>query len=230
MKLSVIIPTFNEEKCISETLQDLLANHSPDEVIVVDGGSSDRTVTLLSSRTEAERREGSIRVISTEKGRSKQMNVGAEQATGDIFLFLHADTKLPIGGLERIKEAIGEGARAGRFRMKFDSKKWILKLYESYTRFQCFSYGDQGFFVKRDLFEQLDGFSEGVPFEDLEFYKRLREITKPRILKGEVITSARRFLEVGCLRQKFINMFLVTLYYLGWDVLPAKEKVYQDIR
>src|SRR5258706_8952619 len=225
MKLTVIIPTFNEEKCIEETLKDLFESHVPDEVIIADGGSSDRTVELVRQMGTS-----TIRLLSIGKGRAKQMNHGAKEATGDIFLFLHADTKLPTGGLEKIKEGIGKGAQAGRFQMRFDSKKWILKLYESYTRFQCFSYGDQGFFIQRDLFEELKGFREDVPFEDLEFYKRLRTIVKPMILKDKVVTSARRFLEVGCLKQKFINMFLVTLYYLGWNVLPAKEKVYQDIR
>jgi len=221
MKISIIIPTFNEEKTIHETLKNLLAFHRPDEVIVVDGGSTDQTVSLASEWTT---------VIQTSKGRAHQMNIGVGQAKGDILLFLHADTILPSGGLETIRKRISEGCRAGRFRMKFDDRRWLLRFYESYTRFHFFSYGDQAFFVTREFFQKLDGFNEIVPFEDIDFYKRLRTVTKPVIIKDPVTTSARRFCGVGCLKQKFINLFLVALYYAGFDVFRMKVKLYPEIR
>ena len=221
MKISIIIPTFNEEKTIHETLKNLLAFHRPDEVIVVDGGSTDQTVSLASEWTT---------VIQTSKGRAHQMNIGVGQAKGDILLFLHADTILPSGGLETIRKRISEGCRAGRFRMKFDDRRWLLRFYESYTRFHFFSYGDQAFFVTREFFQKLDGFNEIVPFEDIDFYKRLRTVTKPVIIKDPVTTSARRFCGVGCLKQKFINLFLVALYYAVFDVFRMKVKLYPEIR
>ncbi|MBI4358135.1 MAG: glycosyltransferase family 2 protein, partial [Candidatus Omnitrophica bacterium] len=268
--VSVIVPTYNEESVIHSTLEDLFSRHHPNQVIVVDGGSNDRTVELVlgfskmsqtaspfppqgvggsvqnrALRTDPPRflaemgedrgggenirqsphpslpphseavprrsvrcvrRQGgkesvgqivpgtvTITVLHSIKGRAFQMNVGARHATGDVLLFLHADTRLPDNGLEQIKEVIGQGARAGRFRMKFDNRKRLLRLYETYTRFHFFSYGDQGFFVARELFEKLGGFDETVPFEDIDFYQRLRRMTKPVIIQDPVVTSARRF-------------------------------------
>jgi len=125
--------------------------------------------------------------------------------------------------------------RSQRKRNKSSCKKsrkrdFLLKLFAFHTRFPFFSYGDQAFFVTRDLFEEMKGFSEEAPFEDIEFYKRLSKITRPQIIKMPVITSARRFLKIGRLRQKWINLVLVALYYFGIDVMPLKKKVYQDMR
>lgn len=220
-KISVIIPTYNEESGIQATLKNLCSYHCPDEVIVVDGGSTDQTVLITSQWAK---------VIQSRKGRAHQMNQGAKLASGDIFLFLHADTKLPEKALVLIKEEIHKGARAGRFRMKFDNRSWLLRFYETYTRFHFFSYGDQGFFVTRALFEKLGGFDESVSFEDIDFYKRLRKLTQPAIIRDPVTTSARRFLQMGCLRQKLINLFLVALYYSGFNVLNMKEKLYPEVR
>lgn len=221
LKISVIIPTYNEEKVIHGTLEDLFMRHSPDEVIVVDGGSQDKTVSIA--------REWA-KVIRSVKGRAQQMNTGASLATGDIFLFLHADTKLPSTGILKIREAVQKGALSGRFRMRFDERRRLFRFYESYTRFQFFSYGDQAFFVQKEIFKLLGGYRGDVPFEDIDFYQRLRRITKPVILKEAVVTSARRFSQVGCLRQKFINIFLVSLYRIGLDVFQTKEKLYPEIR
>lgn len=221
MKISVIIPTYNEEKSIHATLEHLLTFHKPDEVIVVDGGSTDQTIGLASEW---------VPVVRSSKGRAHQMNIGAARAKGDVLLFLHADTMLPPEGLERIKQNIENGVQAGRYRMRFDDRRWVLRFYETHTRFHFFSYGDQGFFVTKELFQKLGGFNESVPFEDIDFYKRVRQVTKPVIVKSPVVTSARRFCGVGCLRQKFINLFLVGLYYAGFNVLGMKEKLYPDIR
>jgi len=222
VKISVIVPTLNEEGLIADCLSDLVKNHAPDELIVADGGSVDRTLEIASRFA---------RVLKTQRGRALQMNKGAKEAKGDGFLFLHADTKLPPKGLEMVRCLITKKmCQAGRFRMRFDQEDFLLRLYSYHTRFHCFSYGDQAFFLTRNIFEEMEGFSERVPFEDIDFYKRLRKLTRPLIIKSPVTTSARRFLKVGKLHQKWINLALVSLYYLGVDVLPFKEKVYQDVR
>ncbi len=220
VKISVIIPTYNEANTIVATLKALRAQH-PDEILVADGGSEDQTAALALSFA---------RVLHTDKGRAKQMNCGALEAEGDVLLFLHADTQLPPNGLETIRCLMAAGKEAGRFRLRFDEKNWRLQLFASYTRLHCFSYGDQAFFVTRDLFEKLGGYRDNVPFEDVDFYTRLRKISKPVIIPEPVITSARRFTGAGCWRQKCINLFLVGLYAMGFPIAGLKKSLYPDIR
>lgn len=169
-------------------------------------------------------------VIASPKGRARQMNEGAKNASGDILLFLHADTRLPEKGVSKIKEVVRQGVKAGRFRMRFDDRRCLLRFYETYTQFHFFSYGDQAFFAARELFENLGGFRENVPFEDIDFYKRLRQVTNPVIIRKAVTTSARRFIQNGCVTQKLVNLFLVVLYYAGCNVFNAKRKLYPEIR
>ncbi|PIQ86046.1 MAG: glycosyl transferase [Candidatus Omnitrophica bacterium CG11_big_fil_rev_8_21_14_0_20_45_26] len=222
MKISIIIPALNEAKSIQQTLVCVAKQLQNDQLIVVDGGSSDQTVALAKPYAS---------VIAAPRGRAAQMNAGARAASGDVLLFLHADTLLPANGLALIRAAFENAAcEAGRFRMQFDDKNWLLEFYQLHTRFHFFSYGDQAFFVKRPLFEQLKGFREDVPFEDIDFYKRLRMVAKPCIIRASVVTSARRFRAMGSTGQKLINLWLVTLYYLGFNVLPLKQKLYPDIR
>ena len=221
MKISVIIPAFNEEKTISATLEDLCIRHAPDEVIVADGGSTDRTREL--ARRWA-------RVVLSPKGRARQLNAGAREAQGDILLFLHADTRLPAAGLEKVREAAGSGVEGGRFRMKFDEDGGLLRFYSRYTRFHFFSYGDQGFFVRRVLFWDLGGYREDVPFEDIDFYHRLQRQTTPVILPDAVVTSARRFRQIGAVRQKLLNVLLVSLHFFGLDVRGLQKRLYPEVR
>jgi len=221
MKISIIIPTLNEESTILRTLSDLMRRRGNYEILVVDGGSSDRTVAIASEFTT---------VISTSRGRAHQMNVGAARATGEAFLFLHADTLLPKNGLTLVREAMARGSEAGRFRLEFDNDRWLLKIFAAYTRFHIFSYGDQGFFISKGLFRQMDGFRADVSFEDVDFYRRLRKVTKPQIIGQPVVTSARRFMKTGSLKQKFINLWLVGLYYLGFNIFSLKDRFYSDVR
>lgn len=221
MKISVILPVYNEEHAIRSTLENLIARHHPDEVLVVDGGSSDRTAALASEWA---------RVVASPKGRARQLNAGAREASGDLYLFLHADTRLPENGLEKIRETIRQGNSAGRFRMRFDENHWLLKTYSFYTRFHSFSYGDQGFFVTRRLFEEIGGYREDAPFEDIDFYKRMRRHAKSVIIRSSVVTSARRFSQMGLVRQKLINFVLVGLHGLGLDVRGLQKRLYPDVR
>ncbi len=221
LKISIIIPALNEEAIIGQTLQ-RLAYQKPDEIIVADGGSKDGTIKIAKDFAA---------VISAPRGRARQMNAGARIATGDILVFLHVDTELPSNALEKILSIIRQGqAKAGKFRLRFRPETLRLKLYASYTRFQFFSYGDQAFFVRKDLFDTMGGFREDVPFEDIDFYTRLRKKTKPVILPDLVITSTRRFQKVGIAKQKWINFWLVLLYYLGVDIRHLKECWYADVR
>lgn len=221
-RISIIIPAYNEASVIQETLQHLLSQKKDiHELIVVDGGSTDQTRALASVYAD---------VYLSDKGRANQMNFGAQKSTGDVLLFVHADTLLPQDALQLIKKTILKGYKSGRFLMRFDSERLSLRLFASYTRLACFSYGDQCFFVTRNIYNQLEGYRHDVPFEDVDFYSRLRKIDKPIILKKKVITSARRFLKTGSMKQKWINLLLVGMVYFGFDIRNIKEKLYPDIR
>lgn len=214
-KISIIVPTFNEEDNIESLLLDLTRRHTPCELIVADCGSRDRTVEIASRYAH---------VVRSEKGRAVQMNTGAAAATGDILLFLHADTRLPENAPAKIREALGrKGKNSGRFRMSFGHPHPLLRFYEFQTRFHLFSYGDQGFFVRKKLFQELGGFRVDVPFEDIDFYRRLRKRETPVIIQDPVITSPRRFLQTGVVKQKLINISLATMYYLGFDVQTIRK-------
>lgn len=223
--ISVIIPTFNEEQSIESTLVDLAKHHHPDEVIVADGGSQDKTAQIASKYA---------RVLNTEKGRAVQMNAGAAASGGNILLFLHADTKLPEAALLKIREALeGRRKNSGRFRMSFGHSHPLLRFYEFQTRFHFFSYGDQGFFVRKELFQKLGGFDVGAPFEDIDFYRRLLKMEKPVIIKDPVITSPRRFLRNGIVKQRFVNIALATMYFSGFKpqaIWRFKRAWYKDVR
>jgi len=224
-RISVIIPTFNEEQSIESTLVDLVKHHHPDEVIVADGRSQDRTAEIASKYA---------RVLNTEKGRAVQMNAGAAAAVGNILLFLHADTRLPRGALLKIREALKNRRKnSGRFRMSFSHPHPLLRFYEYQTRFHFFSYGDQGFFVRKELFQKLGGFSVDVPFEDIDFYRRLLKMEKPVIIRDPVITSPRRFLQNGIVKQKFLNIALAAMYFSGFNqqaIRQFQRAWYKDIR
>ncbi len=158
------------------------------------------------------------------QGPRQANDAGAKQAAGEIFLFLRSDTRLPARGLSKIREAMEVGTAAGRFTMRFDHSHWLLKLFALYTRLSCFSYGDQGFFVRRDVFQHLAGFREDIPFEDVDFYKRLSAVTRPVILKDPVVTSAQRFLEGSGKREKWLRFLLVGLHYMGFKISHLKHK------
>ncbi|MBI4352943.1 MAG: TIGR04283 family arsenosugar biosynthesis glycosyltransferase [Candidatus Omnitrophica bacterium] len=224
-RVSVIIPALDEEQSIGPALVDLAERHRPDEVIVVDGGSRDRTVEIASRYA---------RVLNAEKGRAFQMNAGAAAASGDILLFLHADTRLPPAALLKIREALREGRKhSGRFRMSFGHPHPLLRFYAFQTRFHFFSYGDQGFFVRKVLFQKMGGFDEEAPLEDVDFYRRLLKIETPVIIRDPVITSPRRFLQNGVVKQKLINAALAAMVYAGFgkEALRGFQRAwYKDVR
>lgn len=225
MKVSVIIPVLGEEETISSALEDLVNNHDPDEIIVVDGGSNDNSCEIANKHAK---------LFHSKPGRAVQMNEGAKYSNGEILLFLHADTKLPREAIQRIRETLScNKINSGRFELNFDVKHPMLQFYAYFTRFHLFSYGDQGLFIKKELFEKLGGFRENVPFEDIDFYGRLLNYEKPVILNTCVTTSARRFLKKGIIKQGIIDVVFFLICLLGLNnrlVLPLKKWLYADIR
>jgi glycosyltransferase involved in cell wall biosynthesis len=246
MRVAVVVPALNEEAALRLTLPAALA--VADELVVSDGGSADGTI-------EVARRLGA-RVVSGPAGRGGQLNRGAAATSAEILLFLHADTTLPGGALEAIRQAVagrpatrGEAvagrpatargetaagaALGGAFLVRFDAESpllrlgaWLINLRTRLTRLPL---GDQAHFVTREAFEQLGGYRDWPILEDLDFAWRLRRRGRLAILGLRVTTGARRFVELGVLRTVATNWLIWSLFLLG--VSPRRlARLYSQIR
>ena len=211
--ISIIIPVLNEEEIIAHLVRYLLkvdTNHIK-EVIVVDGGSDDRSVSEAS-------KAGAIVIEANQTGRAIQMNKGAQKATGDILYFLHADTYPPNNFCLAITNAVQKGYDAGCFRLSFDQNHPLLDFYAWCTRFRfdAFRFGDQSLFVKRDTFQTLGGFDARMDImEDFEIIKRLKQHYSFILLPQAVTTSARRYQNNGVIKLQLIFIVIFSLYNLG---------------
>ncbi len=216
-KITMIIPVLNEAENIEATLSKLI-NNTDVELIVVDGGSSDRTVEIVQNLN--------IKIIFSERsGRANQMNLGASVANGNILIFLHADTNLPINYQEIVKEILSRSkVVVGAFQLKIDSKNKSLRLVELMvnwrSRFFSLPYGDQAIFLKKSIFEELGGYSDLPIMEDFELIQRLKRRGKIKIASAEVITSSRRWEKLGVFKTTLINQLVIIGYYLG--ISPTK--------
>jgi hypothetical protein len=215
-KISIIIPALNEAATIGRTLSHLDGVDDL-EVIVVDGGSIDATVELARSR--------GVQVIQSKPGKAIQMNTGAAAATGDILVFLHADTLLPEGFSHQIVATLNQkDVAAGAFRLSIDSPAAGIRFIESManlrSRFLRLPYGDQALFMKKSLFDQIGCFPQMQIMEDFMLVRRLKQRGKIVIVPKAVVTSPRRWLHLGILKTWIINQVIIIAYYLG---LPSER-------
>jgi rSAM/selenodomain-associated transferase 2 len=225
----VIIPVFDEADMINAAIRSLKEIKYDDavEMIVVDGDSSGSTVNCITE-------PGALRLTS-EKGRAIQMNLGAAHASGDMLLFLHADTILPEKGFEKIKEVMANGKYvAGAFNYAIESRHRFLRhiYYTSYLRSRItrIAYGDQAIFIRKDYFDKIGGYPEIPVMEDVELMKKIKK-NKDEIciLKEGVKTSIRRYEEEGVIYGWLRNHKMRFLYFLG--VSPERlAKFYPDVR
>ncbi len=207
--ISVVIPALNEEASVGAAVRSAMRCGSTD-VIVVDGGSEDRTTAVA---TEA----GVHKLVRSLPGRGIQLNSGAQLAQRDVLLFLHADSELSPDCLEQICAA-GEFTW-GAFRQRIDSSRAALRAIERGNalriRLRGMAFGDQAIFVRGEVFRKHGGFAEIPLMEDVEFSRRFRRIAKPVLLRGPVTTSARRWEQQGVVRQTLRNWSLQLSYRLG---------------
>jgi len=209
--ISIVIPTLNERG----NLAGILAScHPPEdvEIIVVDGGSTDRTPEFA--------HQSGIKLVISEPGRGRQMNVGARMGKGEILLFLHGDTVLPQGYYPQIISVLeGEGVVAGAFRLSIDGKPVSLRIIENVVNLRArilqMPFGDQALFMKKSMFEQVGGFQEIPIMEDFDLVRALRKRGRIEIAEGAVLTSGRRWVRVGPWRTTMINQIAILAHLLG---------------
>jgi rSAM/selenodomain-associated transferase 2 len=225
MNISVVLPVLNEEQSIRGTLQSLI-RLTPYEIIVVDGGSRDRTLEIC--------KEFAVDVMHAERGRARQMNVGARRASGEVLLFLHADTRLPQSALNDIAAALSDSRYlGGRFDVELEGAHWMLKvigaLINCRSRATKIATGDQALFVRREVFERMGGFPDIALMEDIAFCRALKRLGGLACLRSRVITSARRWESDGVWRTIFKMWSLKVCYLAGVSPMRLK-RFYADTR
>ncbi|MCS6814303.1 MAG: TIGR04283 family arsenosugar biosynthesis glycosyltransferase [Cyanobacteria bacterium] len=213
-RISVIIPVLNEAATIADSLSHLqrAAGAMAIEVIVVDGGSQDGTRDQLAGL--------GITVLTAPPGRAHQMNAGAARATSNVLLFLHADTRLPLGFPVLVNQVLSTpGVIAGAFALSIDGDlpglRWVEWFANWRSRTLRMPYGDQAIFLRAEQFHAIGGFPQQPIMEDYELIRRLRRRGQIAIVPQPVITSARRWQKLGVLQTTLINQAIVAAYRLG---------------
>lgn len=211
-RLSIIVPVLDEAERIGAALTALAPLRAQGvQLIVVDGGSRDRTVSRCEGAADT--------VMTSPRGRARQMNAGARAATGDALLFLHADTMLPPDALALAAEALARHAW-GRFDVRIDGRSRWLPIVAAFmnarSRLTGVATGDQALFMRREAFDAVGGFPDQPLMEDVEIAKRLRRHAgAPACLHAKVITSGRRWDERGAWRTIVLMWRLRWLYWRG---------------
>jgi rSAM/selenodomain-associated transferase 2 len=223
--ISVLVPVYNEEDVLSKNKKYFAELSGQAEVIFIDGGSEDDTVRRALVFGE---------VISSRKGRSVQMNAGARLARHDILLFLHADTRIPLEVLDRIETAVTEqGCIGGCLKQIIDHPglvfRWIAWTGNMRAKLFKVFYGDQGIFVRKDVFEKIGGFADVALCEDVFLSQRLKAEGKVGVLEEPIYCSARRWLNQGIGKTFLLNM-KITAGVLWGGNLGRLAEMYKDIR
>lgn len=222
--ISVIMPVYNEEESIQEALSRLLRNNNI-EVIVADGNSSDRTIELA--------KQYPVKIITSEKGRARQMNAGAKAAAGRYLIFLHADCFLQEGALGAVADYLDSGYVGGCLSQKINSTGIIYRVIEASgnirARLSKIFYGDQAIFARRDIFFKLGGFDDVALFEDILFSRKMKKEGRAAVLSKAVYASARRWEKKGIIKTTFMH-WLLTLGLRCNIPLNKLKNLYDDIR
>lgn len=222
--ISIIIPVLNEERALPATLQHVFSQTGEFEVIVVDGGSTDGTLDVVSQ-------DSRIQLLTASTGRASQMNAGAEHANGDWLLFLHADTLLPNDALVSI-EQLPSHVQAGGFKHRFSGQVWSLRLISRLHNLRCrwtrIFYGDQAMFIRQQLFNELGMFPNKPIIEDVLFSEKLVKVTRPVILNSYVITDSRKFEQKGIWLSLWRVLMILASHELRLPI-PAR-KFFNNVR
>lgn len=214
-RLSVIIPTWNEAERLRRTLESVGRCSEELEIVVVDGGSADGTVEIA--------KECGCRVFAGNRGRARQMNAGAAVATGEYLLFLHADTLLPAGYEDQIRDRLQQAAIATAFPFRIEGARMAWRAIEFGTNLRAslfqLPYGDQAMAMRADTFYRLGGYRRLPIMEDVDLSARLRREGTISILSSPIVTSERRWKRMGAVRTTLINQACLLGYFCG--ISPA---------
>ena len=222
MKISLIIPIYNESAKITACLEQLEKLPGDWEILFADGGSRDDTLAKIGNRYP---------VLTCPKGRAKQMNFAAKQASCDVLWFVHCDSRIPQDAHSQISAAVESGAKWGCFHIGFDYHGPFMgcNTYLSNRRARKgIAFGDQGIWVKKDLFDGQGGFPDLPIMEDYEFSRRMKGIPICQ-LPGQIITSGRRYEKKCPLLTMWQMFYLRCLYRRGVDIQEIARR-YRDIR
>ena len=223
LSLSIILPVLNESGLIQSQLQKLQPlREQGAEIIVVDGGSTDDSARLASGLAD--------RVITSEAGRARQMNAGAEQASREWLLFLHIDTTLPASMSNIVMAWDFSHATWGFFNVRLDGEPLVYKVLSWFINRRSYysgiGTGDQCLFVRRDVFSDIGGYSDIPLMEDIELCKRLKKKARPLIVVSKATTSARKWQREGVWRTVFLMWRLRLAYFFGADPHQLAQKYY----
>lgn len=213
LTVAIVVPVLNEEAGIGECLRRLRADLPDCPLVVVDGGSTDRTVELAA---------GHVRVLRAGRGRARQMNTGAAATSSDVLWFVHADCVVPAVALDRLRAALADPAVVGGgLRIRFDRRTAGLEFLRVTSNWRARLlgqvFGDQAMFVRRSVFDALGGFPEQPLMEDFELSRRLRGRGRLVVLDAEIVASSRRILTNGPWRMTVLMQWLKLQYVAGVD-------------
>lgn len=221
--LSVVVPVLNEAAGLASIIENLGAHCRSSihhiEVFFVDGGSDDDSVAIITGYGYS--------CISSDKGRAKQMNAGAAQANADCFLFLHADSELPGGGLDEVIHTLRDH-QWGRFdiRVSGNAKMFVvISFFINWrSRLTGIATGDQGIFVRKSLFKNVGGFADQPLMEDIHISEKLGKVSAPRCLRSRITTSGRRWQQKGIWKTIFLMWWLRLMYWFGVSPLKLAKR------
>jgi rSAM/selenodomain-associated transferase 2 len=222
MKISVVIPVLNERASLPATLAALRACHGIDQLIVSDGGSTDGTVAWLQTQP-------GVLLVHSPRGKGPQLNAGAKAASGDVLFFLHADCAAPQAALDALRSALSDPAVCGgAFYLRFaETRPRSLRLVAAGINLRAWARrsatGDQGIFLRKDIFNAIGGAPDWPLFEDVELVRRARHAGRFVILRPPLTVSGRRYIRHGVLRTALLIYCLRFAYWLGVPPQRLKE-------